>query len=420
MRRVGVIACCLAFSPLVFAEVTFPDLPPHAQVDEALGSHLQVQLATSDIKIEQVNQRKWSAGPYEFNVRAGSSQRKFAATGKTLSEWDVAIERPVRLPNKMFIDGDIGAEGVSRAEHALGDAYHEAGRNLLHLWFNWQREQAQIAQWQQQEENLKLQAAMTEKRFKAGDAPKMELGQAQAALAQASVSLHQAQMRTRLASAELLRLFPAITLPEKEILATPQAIDHDLAYWKKLILEHNHELRLVETESRIQSMLAQRSRADRLPDPTIGLRYSNDMGGDETVTGVYISVPLSFGLRGANAEHQQYLAESSRNRESAIRRRLEGDTFSAYTQAVNTYHAWQHAQEAAESLRKNAALVARAYALGESSLADTLAARRLALETTLVESISLLDANEARYRLLLDAHELWGLPNEDDHAEKNH
>ncbi len=58
-------------------------------------------------------------------------------------------------------------------------------------------------------------------------------------------------------------------------------------------------------------------------------------------------------------------------------------------------------------LRQNAELVARAYSLGESSLGETLVARRQALEASLAESLARLDANEARYRLLLDAHQLW-------------
>ena len=397
-----------------------PDLPPHAQVDAALDSHINVLNAATGIKIEQVNQRKWHSGTYEFSVRAGTSRRKMAAPDQSLNEWDVAIERPVRLPNKMLLDGDIGDEGVNRAEQALGDAHHEAGRTLLHLWFNWQREQAQTTQWQQQVENLKQQAATTEKRFKAGDAPRMELNQAQAAVAQATVALQQARMRVQLASAELVRQFPAIVLPPQSVLAPPQAVEHDLAYWKNEIIDHNHELELAQSEKRIQHMLADRSRADRIPDPTVGLRYSNEMGGNEKVAGVYVSVPLSFGVRGANAQAAEYQAEISSNREAAIRRRLDSDVYAAYTQAVNSYEAWLQAREAADSLRKNAELVTRAYTLGESSLSETLTARRLALESTLAENISQLDANETRYRLLLDAHLLWPLAEHDDHGEGHH
>lgn len=408
-------------SPAVQAlETDFADLPPHAQVDTALSAHINVLNAETGIKIEQINQRKLDSGSYEFNLRAGTSQRSIAASGQMLNEWDVAIERPLRLPNKMMIDGDLGAEGVNRAEQALGDAHHEAGRTLLHLWFNWQREQIQVTQWQQQVDLLKQQALTTEKRFKAGDAPRLEWNQAQSAVAQASVALQQARIRARSASAELERQFPSLRLPAQSPVALPLPVEADSGYWRDKILGHNHELELARAETRIQQMHAQRSRADRLPDPTLGLRYSNEMGGEEKVAGLYLSVPLSFGVRGANAQQAEYLAEISRNRETAIRVRLESDIGAAHSQALDSYAAWQQAREAALNLRKNAELVTRAYELGESSLSETLTARRLALEATLTENIAQLDANEARYKLLLDAHLLWPLPGHDEHAGEQH
>ncbi|MEI7841803.1 MAG: TolC family protein [Gallionellaceae bacterium] len=400
------------------AELTYVDLPQQAQVEAALASHLNVQNATTGIKIGQINQRKWSSGNYEFNLRAGTSQRKITSTGQDYKEYDFAIERPLRLPNKMLLDGDIGDEGVNHAEQVLGDAYHETGRTLLHLWFNWQREYAQLNQWQQQVEILQQQAATAEKRFKAGDAPKMELNQAQAAVSQSLVSLQQAKMRMHSAATELTRQFPSFVFPSAPAVSLPQPVTQDLAYWKKQIIGHNHELEMALSEKRIQQMLAQRGRADRVPDPTVGLRYSNEMGGDEKVTGLYISVPLSFGLRGANAQQAEYQAELSGNREANVRRRLDADINAAYSQAVESYQTWQQAREAAENLRKNAELVTRAYTLGESSLSETLTARRFALETTLAESIAQLDANETRYRLMLDAHELWSMTTHLEHSPK--
>ena len=402
-------------STVIAAEANYPDLPPLNQVDEALNNHINVLNAETGIKLEQVNQRKWKSGNYEFNVRAGTGQRRVELPdNQTLHEWDFAIERPLRLPNKMLIDSDIGDEGINRAEQALGDAHHETGRILLHLWFNWQREQAQATQWQQQVDILQQQASATDKRFKAGDAPKMELNQAQAAISQASVAMQQAKLRTQLAGADLTRQFPFIQLQAQQVLSTPLPLEKDFNYWKDLILDHNHELELAKSEKRIQQLLAERGLADRVPDPTVGLRYSNEMGGNEKVTSIYLSVPISFGLRGNNAQHAEYLVEIANNRELATRLRLEGDVYAAYAQAVSSYQTWQQAQQAADSLCKNAELVSRAYTLGESSLSDTLTARRLALESTQTEHVAQLDANESRYRLLLDAHQLWQMAEHDE------
>lgn len=397
------------------SEIVKPDLPAAAQVEIALNNHINVLTATTGIKIERVNQRKLDSGHYEFNVRAGSAQRKIATPDNNLNEWDVAIERPLRLPNKMLIDREIGREGIEHAEEVLSDARHEASRLLLKLWFNWQREQAQASQWQQQVTLLQQQAKITEKRFKAGDAPKIEMSQANAAVAQASVALQLAAARTLLASNELKRQFPAIELSSANSYQQPQAIEHDFNYWRDIILAHNHELGIVQSQQRIQQKYAERSSADIIPDPTIGLRFSNEMGGNEKVTGFYVTVPLSFGQRGAIAEQAKYQAEIANQQEAVVKQRLESDIYAAHTQALSSYQTWLQAHEAAEHIRQNSDLVARAYSLGESSLSDTLSARRIAMDATLSEQISQLDANEARYRLLLDAHQLWKNNDHDEH-----
>jgi outer membrane protein TolC len=381
---------------------------------------LLVLNAASERKMEQANQRKWNSGNYEFNLRAGSSQRSIASTGEKLKEWDVALERPLRLFNKVGIDEDIGAASLARAEYAFGGARHEAARTLLQLWFAWQREQVQAALWQQQVDILKQQAQMTEKRVKAGDAPKLEWNQAQAAAAQASVSWHQAQLRAQLAGNDLTNQFPTIQLPEKVPPTTPQVVEHDLAFWKARVLEHSHELGRVQAQSRVQQLLAQRSRADQLPDPTVGVRYSNEMGGDMKVAGVYVSMPLSFGQRSATAEGAVQQAAIAADQEVFVKRQLEGDIYATYTRAVNICNTWQQAHEAAQAIRSNAELVAKAYSLGESSLSDNLSARRFALESSVAENLAQLDANEARYRLLLDAHQLWALDTNDDAHHANH
>lgn len=383
------------------------DLPPVSQVNDALANHLLVLNAGSLLKQEYANQRKWNSGNYEFNVNMGTGQRSVAVPKDRLREWYVDIQRPVRLLNKVQIDEEIGIASVARADFALGDAQHETARQLLRLWFVWQREQITLRLWQQQVDILSKLVAMTEKRVKQGDAPKLELNQAKAAVAQAGVTSQQAQLRMQLASNDLLRQFPSIQLPDSLTPSTPQPIQQTLARFKSQVFEHNHELGMMRSQAELQQLLAKRSRADITPDPTLGMRVASDMGGNERVWSMYVSVPLSFGLRSATAEVAEQHAVMAADQEAFVRRRLEGDVYATYTQAVRSFSTWQRAQEAAAAIRSNAELVAKAYAQGESSLSDSLTARRLALESSLSEQLAELDANEARYRLLLDSHQLW-------------
>lgn len=409
----GALLCMLPLT-LVAEPINLADLPAHEQVDIALDRHINVLNARTQMQIEQVNQRKREMGEYEFTLRGGAAKDYLVTTSERLRDWEVALERPFRLPNKMFIDSEIGAEGVARGENMFGDARHEVSRTLLRLWFNWQREHSQATQWQQQVAILGQQATMTEKRIKAGDAPRMELNQVNAASAMASVTLHQAQLRTELAASELARQFGAIKLPNDIPTTEPQPIAQELAYWSEAILKHNHELGWVQAESRMRVKLAERAHADRMPDPTLGVRYSSQLSGSQKISGVYVSIPLPSGLRSATADNAAYEAQIAADREQALRIRLDADIYAAYTQAVNAYQIWQQARDAATALRQNAELVARAYSLGESSLGEILVARRQALEASLAESLTRLDANETHYRLLLDAHQLWA---DSDHRE---
>lgn len=412
---IGLLLCGLTWS-LYAAPATSTDLPPHDQVDTALDHHIGVLNARSQLHIEHANQRRRENGEYEFTLRGGSFEDHFfqTTTDEGYRDWEVALERPFRLPNKMWLDSEIGEEGVARGENALGDARHEASRTLLRLWFNWQREHTQVAQWQQQVTILGQQANITEKRIKAGDAPRMELNQVNATAALATVSLRQAHLREELAANELTRQFVAIKLPSEIASPEPQPITQDLVYWRQLIIKHNHELGLVQAEQRFQAKLAERARADRMPDPTIGLRYASQLNNNQRIRGVYFSIPLPSGQRSAIAESAEHSAQIATDREQALRVRLDADINSAYKQAVNNYQIWQQARDAAVSLKQNAELVARAYGLGESSLSESLVARKQSLEASLSESLARLDANESRYRLILDAHQLWV---DTDHSE---
>ncbi len=90
-------------------------------------------------------------------------------------------------------------------------------------------------------------------------------------------------------------------------------------------------------------------------------------------------------------------------------RRLSAESDALFATARAAYDSAARAEQAAAGMRRNAELTSRAYALGESNLADVLLARRLAIETELAATLARLEAAESRYRLLLDAHELWPL-----------
>jgi hypothetical protein len=80
-----------------------------------------------------------------------------------------------------------------------------------------------------------------------------------------------------------------------------------------------------------------------------------------------------------------------------------------YQSASAAFASWQASRNAAERLTQAAEMTARAYQLGEGSLNELLAARRLANEAQLSARLMQLDALEQHYRLQLDAHRLWAM-----------
>ena len=385
-----------------------PDLPPRAVVASVLAGHPDVLAAKSGVRYEESNRDRLEAGEHEFSVSVGSARRRTEAS-RNLNEWDVAVERPIRLPGKARLDGELGSLGVAQAQSSLGDALHETARGLLRAWFGWLKARAQSDEWNSQASLLRRQGEVAARRVRAGDAPRLEQTLAEAAAAQAEAAALQAGMRTAVAAAELTQHYPGISLPEKPVLAAPTPVDQPHAYWHERILQHNHELAAVRAEVKRRQALIARSQADEMPDPTVGVRHASEAGGNERVTGVYVSIPLPGRARTATTEGARAQMDMAVQKEAALLRKLNAEVAAAHAGATAAYEGWRKAQFAAQAMERNAELIARAYALGEAGLNDTLNARRLAVEGRLAAATAQLDAAEARYRLMLDAHQLWSL-----------
>lgn len=397
-----------------------PDLPPQAQVIEALSGSPMVRAAGAQIEVEEARSRRLEAGPHEWMLRFSDQQRSLRPAPRArYNEWDVGVERALRLPGKAELDRQLGAAGIASAKISRGDALHEASRALLAGWFDWLREEASADQWRRQRDILARQASVVKRRVELGDAPRLEALQADAALAQAEAQLAQAIGRSQVAAESLRRLYPAITLPAGVPETAPDPVDADAARWIEAILEHNHELGVARAESARARIGASRADAERRPDPSVGVNMGRERDGEERILGVSLSIPLTGAGRRADADAAVAAVQVSAHREAGVRRRVEAEAAALHRRARAAYSGWQGQQAAADALTRSAELSERAWQLGEGSLAETLNARRLAHEARLAARLARLDAGESRYRLLLDAHQLWPL-DMDDHADGEH
>lgn len=422
----AMLACavlCLSMpAPRPAVAADYPaDLPPLEMVEKALMSAPSVLAAKSLIHYEQANRARLDAGNYEWSMRLGQQQRATrAAPGQRFNEWDLGLERPLRLPSKARIDGALGTHGVMQAGTAYGDAIHEASRSLLKGWFAWLRERATREQWDAQVQTLQAQADATARRMALGDAPRLEAILAEAALAQATAAREQARAKENAAATDLSQRFPALALPATVTLGTPQRLEGTHEHWLEEVFSHNHELALARGDSKRAQLLASRADADRTPDPTVGMRVMNERGGEEHIFGLSLTIPLTGQARSATARGALAQADAAGHREGIVLAKLRAETLSLIQGIDASVETWKRSQDAADRVRQAADLAARAHQLGEAALTDVLNARRLSNEAALGARIARLDALEQRYRLQLDAHQLWVFDREEEGHDHQH
>lgn len=412
--RYALLLLPLAALPAQAAD--FADLPAAAAVARALDGHPAVKAAAAGIGVEEAHRDGLVAGPHEFTLRLEGQRRREVPLDQNFHESAVGIERAIRLPGKGATDAALGEAGVRQARFALGDARHETSRLLLKTWFDWQREQAAAREWQAQADILRRQAEAAKKRVAAGDAARLEASLAAAQLEQAEAQWAQAQTRAKLAATDFAQQFPSLALPPEPRPAEPQPLPEPAEQWLEQMLAHNHELRLAGAASRRQQLVARRADAERLPDPTLGLRLARERDGQERLLGLQLAIPLPGGARAAASRAALAGADAAAAREAQAKAKVEAEARRTLTQAQAAYGQWRQLAAVAGRMADNAALLDRAWRLGEGQFGELQIARRQAIEARLAAVQAQLEANEARYRVLLDAHALWDLDGEEEGA----
>lgn len=392
-------------TPVLLPEM--PDLPPTPAVIRVLAMSSNVRLAHSQLGLELAQQQRLEASPYESFARAGLANRQDPA--RQYRDIELALERAMRLPAKSRLDRQIGETGVESARHGLVDARHESARLLLRLWFALLRANGEREIWRGQVALMQSQLDAVQGRLRAGDAPRVDVLLAEAALAQALQAASAVDQRLASSRADLATHFPDLATDTPPDLGRPVPLVGGPDDWRLLVLDRNHEILAVRAQREQAELQAQRAQADRLPDPVVGLRYLSERNGAERVLGLTLSVPIPGEYREAGLRSALAQADIRAEREQAALRRIAGEAVAQYRLATGSLETWTRAKLAAERLVEHAALAGRAYALGEGTLNDVLLARRMANEARLAESSAQADAQEARYRLLLDAHRLWPL-----------
>ncbi|WP_310451466.1 TolC family protein [Sulfuritalea sp.] len=345
--------------------------------------------------------------PYEWTTRATGQQRRLES-GPRYNEWNVGVERTIRLPGKAAADRDLGKATIEESQARHGEALHEAARELMALWVDWLAAERARELAENSLQSAQASLAAVEKRVRAGDASKLDLSIARAELADQRRMDNDAKTQAFAAWSRLSTRFPGVKHPVLALPA-PLPIGEDAAFWRARILAQSDELKVVQTQMRMAQAHAERARADKTPDPTLGVYTASEAGGTERIGGIMISIPIPGGARDSRSAKAIAAVEVSRQEVELKRRQLETTIASAVATARGAYDSLQIANEGAAAMRENAGLMQRAYALGEAELQALLLARRQASTAMNNALQAQVTALKAYYGLLVDAHLIWDL-----------
>lgn len=384
-----------------------PGLPDEAVVLQALDDHPSVAAARARLEASRARAEGLQKGSYEFTVQ-GTYQRRSVSGGADFDEYDAQLSRPFRLPGKARLDRAIGEYGVEVAENLAEDARHEAALMLASHWFDWLSAGAQERVDRIAVENFEKSLAAVERRRDLRDASQLEVDQAKAALADARRTLEQSGGMAALARSRLEAQFAGLLLPKQPPeIPMPQITDARLSQLGDLVVVNSHMIAAAEAQSARMTAAANRAEADRIADPTIGLRLFSEFGGLERGAGVVISMPLGGGHRRAQANEAGASASAARAEERLARFDVQETASGDVTQARYRLAAWERSREAVEAQMIALAKLRRGQALGEIDLADMLLAERMVHDAFRIEAEARAEAMRAIIKLRIDSHELW-------------
>ncbi|SDD75410.1 TolC family protein [Aquimonas voraii] len=382
-------------------------LPPRAAVLAALDADPAVARARAGQAAAEARAAARLRGPHEWTLE-GQLQNRDAGSEGGFREWEVSVQRALRLPGKAELDRQIASAERALGGNALAEARHSAAVNLLEHWVEWLAASELSLHRGAAADIAARDRGSAQLRFARGDLSAAGLDAATAADAQAARALQEAELREQEAALALSARFPAIIRPSPAPrLPPPAEIDPDWPAWAEQAIDLDHESRVAQGRAELARLDAERAYQDRRADPSFGLRTLSERGGQERALGLFVSIPLGRGVRGHVAAEQTALADAAEVEAAAIRREIDLKARTLARRAGLLTQAWRLAQASASAQGEEARRLAEGYALGGVDLTELLAARRRASEAAAAEVEARAAAFSAAARLLLDAHAYW-------------
>ena len=382
-------------------------LPPTELAQTWLQQDPGVQEAAAGLEEAARSAGILRVSPNEWSLRIGSQRRSYGI-GPDSNESSAQLERTLRLPNKRALDRRLATAEVDLAQARYDEAMHEAARDLVEVYTQWsgavRARELMADQVKFGEENLRVARL----RQRAGDASGLEVNAIEADTVGIRGRLSSAVSNERKALAKLQIQFPGAEIDALP-LAEPAAIEEPEEIWESRILSTSDPLKITQLELERAELAASRARANRVPDPTFALFAASEVYSTEKIIGVSISIPIPGRYRGHQLGQTLARVEMARASLDRQQRLMEIEVSDGYADATGNFERWRLAEDSAAKTQESARLTQRAYSLGEVDLQSLLLARRQAVEAEDAALNARVMALKSYYRLLVDAHLIWGL-----------
>jgi outer membrane protein TolC len=412
LRRSRWLALALACAGSVAQAAPLPDL---TQAQQAIAAHPLVRSAGAGAAAAGYEAEALRLGQHEFAVDGRWQQRKVDG-GERFAEWEFGLSRGLRLPAKARADRSAASALERAGSEALADAHHQAALLLHQSWFDALAARAALDSATQAVTSLDQESQAVRRRQQLGDAAAIDVERAEAAAAVLRAARARAEGDWQVAQAVLREAFPGVDLAELPPLPEPVIAESELELLGAAIVEHSHERGLAQAQSDYAQARAERSRAERVADPVLGLRTLNEVDGSETALGLTFSWPIGGSHRRAAAAAASAHADRASSELAAVDLALRQLAATDVAAARAGISIWREARAASSASERQAQRSERAHALGELDLSQRLQALRQSHEARGVELQALIGAHRALARLQIDAHALWAARAGDEHA----
>ncbi|HKQ28451.1 MAG TPA: TolC family protein, partial [Burkholderiales bacterium] len=152
---------------------------PAAQARALLEQDPSVRAARSALEAARREGQILELSPYDWTGRA-STQRRSVRSEDRFQEWNIGVERTLRLPAKADADRKTAGATVELAEAQHGEALRDAAKSFLTSYLDWLGAELGLELAAANGRAARENVAAVERRVRAGDASRLDQSLAQA------------------------------------------------------------------------------------------------------------------------------------------------------------------------------------------------------------------------------------------------